>query len=241
MSDNDCLMKDCVYWSESEENCCELGYHPPNCLRRIINETCIVPTIRISEGQDGKKTAPKNNIHEAKPRPSLLPMDLLNEFLTPAYTEGLVKYFRESWREGFNTSDMLDAAIRHLIKFFWEGEIWDADAREVGVNKTHLGGALFSILCMCHTIKSKPDLDDRPEPVDRYEPKATIENAVMKKILPALEKRKLLYCSKCGNSEIAEIISGKGTELIEMIPIESYHQCAECMREQRSDINPPIK
>lgn len=66
-------------------------------------------------------TAPKNNPQEAKARASLLPMDLLMEYLVPAYEEGIQKYERESWRKGFATSTMIDAALRHIEAFYWRG------------------------------------------------------------------------------------------------------------------------
>jgi len=107
------------------------------------------------------KEAPKNNKTENKPQPSLIPMDLLLESLEPAYREGLLKYARESWREGFYTSTMYDAAIRHLTDFFFKGEDFDSDAEKLGIKKMHLGGALFSILCMVDTVLNHPEKDDR--------------------------------------------------------------------------------
>ena len=107
-------------------------------------------------------TAPKNNEQEGKPQPSLIPLDLLIKILEPAYREGLIKYRRESWREGFHTTIMMDAAERHLSAHFYDGEDFDPDAKKLGINKTHLGGALFSILCMAHTMLNHPELDNRP-------------------------------------------------------------------------------
>jgi dATP/dGTP diphosphohydrolase, N-terminal len=109
-----------------------------------------------------KPCAPKNNREEGKPRPSLLPMDVLINYLCPAYEEGLIKYKRESWRRGFLVSDMFDAADRHLSNFFYEHEDWDPDAWKLGIKKHHLAGALFSILSILHTLDTRPELDDRP-------------------------------------------------------------------------------
>lgn len=106
-------------------------------------------------------TAPKNNEIENKPQPSLIPMDLLIEFLEPAYREGLIKYHRESWREGFYTTDMFDACQRHLSSYFYSCEDYDPDAKKLGIKKTHLAGALFSIICMLDTLKNHTELDDR--------------------------------------------------------------------------------
>lgn len=105
--------------------------------------------------------APKNIDQENKPKPSLLPMDLLIKYLCPAYMEGLKKYYRESWRLGFKTSDMYDATIRHLERYFYHKENWDPDAEKLGIKKHHLAGALFSILCLLDTFENHPELDDR--------------------------------------------------------------------------------
>ena len=103
-------------------------------------------------------TAPKNNLAEGKPQMSLLPMDLLKKYLTVAYEEGIDKYKRESWRAGFNTSTMIDAALRHIEAFFWQGEDIDPDSKN---NKHHLAGAIFSLLSILHTLDTRPELDDR--------------------------------------------------------------------------------
>lgn len=106
-------------------------------------------------------TAPKNNVQEGKPRVSLIPIDVLIEYLVPAYEEGCVKYERESWRKGFNTSILIDAAERHISKFFYDGEDWDPDAAKLGIRKHHLAGAIFSLISILHTLKTSPELDDR--------------------------------------------------------------------------------
>ena len=105
--------------------------------------------------------APKNNAQENKSQMSLIPLDILREILVPAYMEGLIKYSRESWRKCFLLSTMMDSAQRHLSDFFYKGEDYDPDAQKLGVNKTHLGGALFSILCMSDTFLNHPELDNR--------------------------------------------------------------------------------
>ena len=130
----------------------------------------VLPTIagikyeKNGEGRmliDSIKEAPKNNLKENKPQPSLIPMDLLLQALEPAYREGLLKYSRESWREGFKYSTMYDSAIRHLSDFYFKEEDFDPDAAELGIIKMHLGGALFSILCMVDTFLNHPEKDDR--------------------------------------------------------------------------------
>lgn len=113
-------------------------------------------------------TAPKNIDKEDKPKPSLIPMDLLIKVLEPGYREGILKYYRESWRLGFTTSDMFDGAIRHLSAYFYDKEDYDPDAAKLGIKKLHLGGAMFCILCMADTLLNHPELDDRDKD---YNPK----------------------------------------------------------------------
>ena len=109
--------------------------------------------------------APKDNVKEAKPQMSLLPMDLLQELLVPAYEEGLQKYFRESWRLGFKTSDMMDALQRHLTAFYYKRESEDPETfKAYGIRKHHLGAAIFCIISLYNSIKlDKKQFDDRPK------------------------------------------------------------------------------
>ena len=104
-------------------------------------------------------TAPKNNIQEGKPRMSLLPLDLLEKYLVPAYEEGVWKYDRESWRGGFHTSVLIDAAMRHLNEFYWQGQDKDPDSP---TEKHPLAGVIFSCLSILNTLETRPELDDRP-------------------------------------------------------------------------------
>ena len=110
-------------------------------------------------------TAPKNNLEEDKQQPSLMPLDVLMDLLEPAYREGLIKYRRESWREGFFCSDMFDATMRHLIEFYYNREDLDSDAKKLNIKKHHLGAAIFSIICMYQSITTRPELDNRPSVV----------------------------------------------------------------------------
>lgn len=112
------------------------------------------------------KTAPKYNIQEGKPRPSLLPMDILMKYLCEAYEEGVIKYERESWRDGFYVSVMIDAAFRHIIAFFWGGKDVDDQSK---TKKHHLSGAIFSLICILHTLETRPELDDRHKPTNKAE------------------------------------------------------------------------
>ena len=107
--------------------------------------------------------APKNNLLEGKDRMSLLPLDVLRKYFCPAYEEGVKKYERESWRKGFPVSVMMDALLRHVSDFYYKREDYDPDAAAQGVEKHHLGAALFCICSMLHTLETRPELDDRPD------------------------------------------------------------------------------
>jgi len=107
------------------------------------------------------KTAPKNATQDGKPRVTLIPMDILMEYLIPAYEEGIIKYERESWRRGFIVSEMIDACKRHTDAFFYKNEDIDPDST---TKKHHLAGAIFSLISALHTLKYHPELDDRTDP-----------------------------------------------------------------------------
>ena len=102
--------------------------------------------------------APKNNKEEKKAEMSLLPLDVLADMLCPAYEEGVEKYERESWREGFQTSILMDACLRHLKAFYYNREDFDPERPE----KHHLGAALFCLISMYHSWENYPEMDDRP-------------------------------------------------------------------------------
>lgn len=104
------------------------------------------------------QTAPKNNTQEGKPRLSLLPLDVLGKYLVPAYEEGVKKYNRESWCGGFHVSVMIDAALRHIEEFYWQGADVDPDSQ---TGKHPLAGALFCLISVLHTLDTRPELDDR--------------------------------------------------------------------------------
>ena len=114
------------------------------------------------ENEPRAATAPKNNVAEDKPRMSLIPMDVLARHLCPAYEEGIIKYARDSWRQGFNTSVMIDSADRHIAAFWHDCEDYDPDAAKLGIKKHHLGAAIFALIAILHTLDTRPELDDRP-------------------------------------------------------------------------------
>lgn len=116
--------------------------------------------------------APKASRSEKKTRISVLPLDLLAEFVAPAYEEGIDKYERESWRKGFLVSEMVDACFRHIVAFFWDGEDLDPEPSALKHKKHHLGAAVFCLLSILWTLKTRPELDDRPnkKPAAAFKP-----------------------------------------------------------------------
>jgi len=104
--------------------------------------------------------APKNTTNENKIDLDLIPWGLIAKHLPQAYEEGLIKYYKRSWKLGFTTTSMFAGAMRHLIAYR-DGENYDPSAQELGVIKHHLSGALFCILCMLDTYDNHPELDDR--------------------------------------------------------------------------------
>ena len=110
-----------------------------------------------------KSTAPKNNTQENKSQVSLIPLDIIIPMLEPAYREGIIKYQRESWRLGFNSTTMYDALMRHLTAWFFKLETNDPEAKErFNIDKHHLGAAMFCLINLYNTEMNLPELDDRP-------------------------------------------------------------------------------
>lgn len=134
---------------------CVNGDNRENC--RDCKDKPIVPPPAMTEGENG--AAPK--IVKDKPSPSLIPWDILDEFVEPAYQEGIIKYVRESWRRGFKILDLIDALERHKGHFM-AGQDYDQEAKEVyGIDKHHLAAMVFCCLSALHTLKYHPELDNR--------------------------------------------------------------------------------
>jgi len=91
-----------------------------------------------------------------------LDLGMLAELLCPAYAEGDVKYYPESWREGFPASVTISAALRH-IDSFQNGEDHDLGCLErFGIHKLHLGAAIFALLSTYNSLKIDSErFDDR--------------------------------------------------------------------------------
>jgi hypothetical protein len=95
--------------------------------------------------------APKNDVLDNKIDLSLLPMDVIGEELVKAYFEGCIKYKRDSWRLGFDYSQMIAAARRHINAFWDKGEDLDSCAvKDFGIDKHHLAGAMFCLVSIMY-------------------------------------------------------------------------------------------
>jgi len=106
-------------------------------------------------------TAPKNNVEENKPDYSELPFRVLAED-TRAYTYGSqVKYYRNSWKEGFSTSNLIRATLSHVIAYYEYGEKYDKEALEAGHKVHHLSMARFNLACIIDGEIRGNGLDDR--------------------------------------------------------------------------------
>jgi hypothetical protein len=125
--------------------------------------------------------APKNNNIENKAQISLIPLDLIIPMIEPAYREGIIKYQRESWRLGFNSTVMYDALMRHLTAWFFKLESFDPETKEkYGIEKHHLGAAMFCLINLYATEMNFPELDDRPlKLLEKYKNEIT-NNSVFK-------------------------------------------------------------
>lgn len=93
-----------------------------------------------------------------KPDMSLLPFDLLKKIVRP-YEYGLVKYVRNNWRKGFDTSRSLAAAMRHISEWQDRGQEYDLDAYELCKMKVHhIEMVIFNLICILDAINNHPEL-----------------------------------------------------------------------------------
>ena len=128
-------------------------------------------------------TAPKNNIKENKPDYSELPFRVLAED-TRAYTYGSqVKYYRNSWKGGFSTSNLIRATLSHVIAYYEYGEKYDKEAMAAGHKIHHLSMARFNLACIIDGEIRGNGLDDR------FTDKKKESGADVVKTLPIAKKR----------------------------------------------------
>lgn len=70
-----------------------------------------------------------------------------------AYGRG--KYGKQNWRKSAETSQYLNCAMRHILKYMY-GETYDSESK-----CHHLGHAAWNILALLEKIITKNDKDDR--------------------------------------------------------------------------------
>ena len=141
-----------------------------------------ITTDNEEEGQSIVKQkpqkAPKDDVKDHKPDLSLLPMDVLGTELLKAYEEGVIKYARDSWRMGFDFSQMVAGARRHIDAFWEFGEDLDPDAVRIsGIDKHHLAGAIFCLVSLIYM-----QMEGLDEHFDDRRKKTQEEDLVFKKV-----------------------------------------------------------
>jgi len=121
------------------------------------------PNELIGDISNVPSEAPKHDSEERKPDLSLIPYDLINEMLLPAYEEGLQEYYRDSWKLGFPVLKLCAAALRHLFAFMFKHEDYDPVAEEkYNIKKHHLGAVMFCCISIYNSLKINPNkFDDR--------------------------------------------------------------------------------
>lgn len=93
-------------------------------------------------------------LDQGKPPISLIPREALEE-AAHALGYGANKYSRHGFRDGLLFSRLIDAALRHIIKYA-DGQDLDEES-----GCTHLGHALASLAMLTYMHNKRPDLDDR--------------------------------------------------------------------------------
>lgn len=92
-----------------------------------------------------------------KPPISLFPRSAL-EAAARVLAKGAATYGRHNWRNGFEWSRLIDAALRHLHTFA-DGE--DIDGGENGSKELHLANALCCIAFLIEHYEKGLGTDDR--------------------------------------------------------------------------------
>lgn len=89
-----------------------------------------------------------------KPPISLIPGIAL-ELAAEALAYGAVKYSADNYKLGLKYRRLLDAALRHLLKFS-DGEDFD---KESGIH--HIGHAIATLSMLTYQMQNHSNLDDR--------------------------------------------------------------------------------
>lgn len=70
---------------------------------------------------------------------------------------GEIKYAKYNWAKGMPWSKCFDSLMRHMFKFWYNGEDYDPET-----NEHHLDHAICNLLYLKHYIAHHDNLDDRP-------------------------------------------------------------------------------
>ena len=119
----------------------------------VISEPCKLITKEEAEQIERiQKHGPKYD--QGKLDWSLLPFKELEELVT-IYEFGQKKYYRDSWKQGFEYSKLFSAALRHMFDW-WQGNKNDAES-----NRHLLAHAIWNLLTLMYMEMNKNGTDDR--------------------------------------------------------------------------------
>ena len=99
----------------------------------------------------------------SKPRVDLVPLDVLECLCRPLELGMLKGYQRDNWVKGIPFRTSKAAVLRHLSKFFDEGQDYDKESLEkFNFKVAHIDMALFNLMSIALQFKrGRVDLDDR--------------------------------------------------------------------------------
>jgi len=88
--------------------------------------------------------AKKNNKVDGKPEVGYLHPETLKQ-LSYAHQAGALKYGEFNYLKGHSERQLIEATIRHLYAYLWEGELDKDTTDRLGKDVTHLGCCLANI------------------------------------------------------------------------------------------------
>lgn len=89
-----------------------------------------------------------------KPKIHLIPKEAL-EMMASALEYGAVKYDKRNYEKGIEYTRLVDATLRHIIKWMHKQDLDD----ESGLN--HVSHALANLSMLAYMIHNKKEFDDR--------------------------------------------------------------------------------
>ena len=100
---------------------------------------------------------PKKAFGVAKSRLSFVPMNIIRDDVAEVMALGATKYGHKNWRkQPIDTSTYYDAAHRHLIAWFEDGEDVDPESK-----KSHLAHVICCMLIILDGLHRGELIDDR--------------------------------------------------------------------------------